>query len=61
MLDYFCVEPMNIEGEAACAVRFQLVMAEGEKGAGVNVKRTSSHPEADNLLDLDEDEPTDDR
>ena len=60
MSDYFSsVEPMDIEGEASCAVGLQLVTAEGEKGAGVDVKRTSSHPEADNLLDSDEGEPTD--
>ena len=38
---------MDIEGEAVCAVGSQ---SEREKGAGVDVKRTSSHPEADNLL-----------
>ena len=56
---YFSAEPMDIEGEAACAVGFQLVRVEGEKGAGVDVKRTSSHPEANNLLDSDEGESTD--
>ena len=50
MSDYFSVEPMDIEGEAACAVGPQLVAAEGEKGASVDVKRTSSHLEADNQL-----------
>ena len=51
MSDYFSsVEPMDIEVEAACAVGLQSVTAEGEKGAGADVKRTSSHPEADNLL-----------
>ena len=41
---------MDIEGEAVCAVGSQSVTGEREKGAGVDVKRTSSHPEADNLL-----------
>ena len=60
MSDYFpTVEPMDIEGEAACAVGPQLVTAEGEQGAGVKVKRTSSHLEADNLLSSDNGEPTD--
>ena len=50
MSDYFSkIEPMDIEGEAVCAVGSQSVMAEGEK-AGDKVKRTSSHPEADNLI-----------
>ena len=48
---------MDIEGEAECAV-VQPVTAEGEKGEGVDVKRTSIHPEVDNLLDLDEGELT---
>ena len=62
MSDYFsAVEPMDIEGEAVCAVSPQLVTLEGEKGAGVDVKRTSSHLEADNLLTLDNGEPTDDQ
>ena len=52
---------MDIEGEAACAVGPQLVTAEGEKGASVGVKRTSSHLEADNLLSSDNGEPTDDQ
>ena len=60
MLDYFPSEPMDIEGEAECAVVVQTVTAEGEKGVGVDVKRTSIHPEVDNLLDLDEGELTDD-
>ena len=45
---------MNIEGEAVCAVGIQSVTAEGEQGVGVDVKRTSYHPEANNLLNLDE-------
>ena len=62
MSDYFSsVEPMDIEGEAVCAVGPQLVTAEGEKGVGVDIKRTSSHLEADNLLASDEGEPTDDQ
>ena len=62
MSDYFsAVEPMDIEGEAVCAICPQLVTAEGEKGAGVDVKRTSSHLEANNLLTLDNGEPTDDQ
>ena len=52
---------MDIEGEAVCAIGPQLVTAEGEKGAGVDVKRTSSHLEANNLLNLDNGEPTDDQ
>ena len=43
-------EPMDIEGEAVCAVGPQLVTAEGEQGAGVDVKRIFSHLEADTLL-----------
>ena len=58
MSDYFPSEPMDIEGEAECAV-VQPVTAEGEKGAGVDVKRTSIHPEVDNLLDSDKGELTD--
>ena len=50
---------MDIEGDAACAVSPQLVTAEGEKGEGVDVKRTSSHLEANNLLAMDEEKPTD--
>ena len=62
MSDYFSgIEPMDIEGEAACAIGPQLVTAEGQKGAGVDVKRTSSHFEADNLLATDKGEPTDDQ
>ena len=62
MSDYFpTVEPMDIEGEAVCAVGPQLVTAEGEQIAGIDVKRTSSHLEADNLLTLDNGEPTDDQ
>ena len=57
--DYFSVEPLDIEGDAACAVSPQLVTAEGEKGEGVDVKRTSSHLEANNLLAMDEEKPTD--
>ena len=52
---------MDIEGEAASAIRLHLVIAEGEKGAGVDVKRNSSHLEADNLLAFDEREPMDDQ
>ena len=52
------IEPVDIEGEAVCAVGPQLVTAEGEKGAGVDVKRTSSHLKADNLLTSDNGEPT---
>ena len=62
MSDYFStVEPMDIEGEAACAAGPQLVTAKGEQRAGVDVKRTSSHHEADNLLSSDNGEPTDDQ
>ena len=35
MSDFFESEPMDIEGEVVCAVRLQLVTAEGEPGAGV--------------------------
>ena len=35
MSDFFETEPMDIEGEAVCAVRPQVVTAEGEPGAGV--------------------------
>ena len=60
MSDFFsATEPMDIEGEAVCAVGPQLVTAEGEKGAGVEVK--TSHLEADNLLTSDNREPTDDQ
>ena len=55
------IEPMDIEGEAVCAVSPQLVTAEGEKGVGVDVKRTSSHLEANNFLTSDNGEPTDDQ
>ena len=34
----------------------QPVITEGEKGVGVDVKRTSIHPEVNNLLDSDEGE-----
>ena len=62
MFDYFpTAEPMDIEGEAACAIGPQLVTAEGEQGAGVDVKRTSSHLEDNNLLSSDNGEPTDDQ
>ena len=61
MSDYFSSEPMDIEGEAACAVGPQLVTAEGEQGAGVDVKRIFSHLEADILLLSDDGEPTDNR
>ena len=50
---------MDIEGEAACAIGPQLLTAEGEKGAGVDIKRTSSHLEANNLLTSDNGESTD--
>ena len=54
MSDHFAdEEPMDIEGEAVCAVGIQSVMAEGEQRAGADVKRTSYHPEANNLLNLD--------
>ena len=53
------VEPMDIEGEAACSVGPQLVTAEGEQGVGVDVKRTSSHLEDDNRLSSDNGELTD--
>ena len=59
MSDYF--PRVDIEGEAACAVGPQLVTAEGEQGAGVDVKRTSSHLEDNNLLSSDNGEPTDDQ
>ena len=36
------------------------ITAEGEKGAGVDVKRASIHPEVNNLLDSDKEEFTDD-
>ena len=58
---FFSVEPMDIEGEAACAVGPQLVTEEGEKGGGIVFKRTSSHLEANNLLAMDEGKPTDDQ
>ena len=35
MSDFFESEPMDIEGEAVCAIRPQVVMAEGEPGAGL--------------------------
>ena len=38
------IEPMDTEGEAVCAVGLQSVTTKGEKGAGAEVKRTSSHP-----------------
>ena len=51
MSDFFPEsEPMDIEGEAVCAVGPQLVTAEGEPGAGVDVKRSFSNLEADTLL-----------
>ena len=50
---------MDIEGEAVCAVGPQLVTAEGEPGAGVDVKRSFSNLEADTLLLSDEGEPAD--
>ena len=41
MSDYFStVEPMDIEGEEACAVGPQFVAAEGEQREGIDVKRT---------------------
>ena len=52
---------MDIEGEAVCAVRPQLVTAEGEPGAGVDVNRSFSEKEADTLLLSDEGEPTDNK
>ena len=61
MSDYFSVKSMDIEGEAVCAIGPQLVTVEGEKGAGIDVKRNSSHLEANNLLTLDNREPTDDQ
>ena len=43
MSDYFSEnEPMDIEGEAVCAVGLQSVTAEGEKGVGTDIKRTST-------------------
>ena len=61
MSDYVStVEPMDIKEEAVCAVVIQPVTAEGEKGAGVDIKRTYSHLEANNLLDLDKGELTND-
>ena len=43
MSDYYQTsEPMDIEGEAVCAVSPQLVTAEGEQGAGVDDKRIFS-------------------
>ena len=59
MSDYYVSEPMDIEGEAVCAVGPQLVTAEGEQGAGVDVKRIFSHLEADTLLLSDDGEPKD--
>ena len=57
MSDFFASpEPMDIEGEAVGTMEIQLVTAKGEKGVGVDVKRTSSNPEADNLLDSDKGE-----
>ena len=62
MSDYFSIEPMDIEGEAVCAIGPQLVTVEGEQGAaGVDVNRNSIHLEANNLLTLDNGEPTDDQ
>ena len=61
MSDYFLSEPMDIEGEAVCAVGPQLVTAEGEPGAGVDVKRSFSNLEADTLPLSDKGEPTDDQ
>ena len=62
MSDYFQTsEPMDIEGEAACAVGPQSVTAEGEQGAGIDVKRIFSHLEANILQLLDDGEPTDDQ
>ena len=45
MPDYFPFKPMDIEGEAECAIVIQTVTAEGEKGVGIDLKRTSIHPE----------------
>ena len=59
--DYYVSEPMDIEGEAVCAVGPQLVTAEGEQGAGVDDKRIFSHLEADFLLLSDDGEPMDDQ
>ena len=54
MSDFFpASEPMDIEGEAVCAVGPQLVTAEGEPGAGVDVKRSFSNLGAP-LLDVGE-------
>ena len=62
MSDYFQYsEPMDIEGEAVCAVGPQLITAEGEPGAGVDVNRSFSEKEADTLLLSEEGEPTDDQ
>ena len=36
---------MEVEGEVVCAVGIQSVTVEREQVAGVNVKRTSVHPE----------------
>ena len=58
MSDYYQTsEPMDIEGEAVCAVSPQLVIAEGEQGAGIDDKRIFSHLEAYTLLLSDDREP----
>ena len=59
MSDFFYnkSEPMDIEGEAECAVGCQGVTAEGEQGPGVEVNASTIEKEADSLLLFDEGEP----
>ena len=48
-------EPMKVDGEEVCAVGVQLVTADGEQGAGINVKRNCAHldnPLGDPLLNM---------
>ena len=59
MSDFFYnkSEPMDIEGEAECAVGCQGVTAEGEQGPGVEVNGSLVEKQADSLLLSDEGEP----
>ena len=61
--DYYSLinEPMAIEGEAGCAKGVQSVTADGEQGAGADVKWTPVHLEDESILDLNEGELLDER
>ena len=49
---YIKSEPMDIEGEAECAVGCQGVTAEGEQGPGVEVNASTIEKEADSSCSL---------